>query len=63
VTTLQAGAARTMLNTDLDFVEQALLAIEQTGRIAVADLDDFLGLLREDTTARAPLQASAMWMR
>jgi signal transduction histidine kinase len=63
VTTLQAGAARTMLNTDLDFVEQALLAIEQTGRIAVADLDDFLGLLREGTTARAPLLASAMWMR
>ena len=57
VTTLQAGAARTVLNTDLDFVEQALLAIEQTGRIAVADLDDFLGLLREDTAARAPLHS------
>jgi signal transduction histidine kinase len=54
VTTLQAGAARTVLHTDLDFAEQAMLAIEQTGRIAAADLDDFLGLLREDATARAP---------
>jgi signal transduction histidine kinase len=54
VTTLQAGAARTVLRTDVGFVEQALLAIEQTGRTAAAELDDFLGLLREDATARAP---------
>ena len=54
VTTLQAGAARTVLHHDPAFVEQALLAIEQTGRTAAADLDDFLGLLREDASARVP---------
>ena len=54
VTTLQAGAARTVLRTDPGFVEEALLAIEQTGRTAAAELDTFLGLLREDVTARAP---------
>ena len=54
VTTLQASAARTVLRTDPDFAERALLAIEQTGRVAGADLDDFLGLLREDATSRSP---------
>ncbi|MBV1778366.1 hypothetical protein KRR55_04460 [Paeniglutamicibacter sp. ABSL32-1] len=53
VTTLQAGAARTVLHTDPGFVERALLAIEETGRSAAADLDGFLGLLREDDDARA----------
>ena len=54
VTTLQAGAARSVLHTDPGFVEKALAAIEETGRSAAADLDGFLGLLREDATARAP---------
>lgn len=54
VTTLQASAARTVLHTDPEFAEQALLAIEQTGRVAAADLDDFLGLLREERAVRAP---------
>jgi len=54
VTTLQASAARTVLRNDPDFAEQALLAIEQTGRVAAADLDGFLGLLREDRSSRAP---------
>src|SRR5690625_1993408 len=54
VTTLQASAARTVLRSDPDFAERALLAIEQTGRVAAADLDDFLGLLREDASSRSP---------
>jgi signal transduction histidine kinase len=54
VTTLQASAARTVLHTDPAFAERALLAIEQTGRVAAADLDDFLGLLREERAVRTP---------
>lgn len=54
VTTLQASAARTVLRSDPDFAEQALRAIEETGRAAAADLDGFLGLLREDAASRAP---------
>lgn len=54
VTTLQATAARQLVRTDPDFAEEALRAIEQTGRLAVADLDDFLGLLREDESSRSP---------
>jgi signal transduction histidine kinase len=54
VTTLQASAARTVLHTDPDFAERALDAIADTGRRAGAELDDFLGLLRERPQARAP---------
>ncbi|NYI78872.1 sensor histidine kinase [Nocardioides panzhihuensis] len=54
VTTLQATAARRLVRSDPDFAEEALSAIEQTGRLAVADLDDFLGLLREETSPRSP---------
>ncbi|MFH8349382.1 sensor histidine kinase [Streptomyces sp. NPDC018045] len=56
--TLQAGAARRVLDTDPEFARRALLAIEETTRDAVAELDTVLGLLREDgdgrTTAPAP---------
>ncbi|MDF9816533.1 histidine kinase [Streptomyces sp. SPB162] len=46
--TLQAGAARRVLDRDPEFARQALAAIEETTRRAVAELDDVLGLLRED---------------
>lgn len=46
--TLQAGAARKVLDRDPEFARQALAAIEETTRRAVAELDDVLGLLRED---------------
>lgn len=51
VTTLQAAAARRLLDTDPDFVRRALTAVEETGRVAMEDLDHVLGLLRnrEDT--------------
>ncbi|MFE1177516.1 sensor histidine kinase [Streptomyces sp. NPDC058773] len=56
--TLQASAARRVLDTDPEFVRQALAAIEDTTRDAVAELDTVLGLLREedggDPTAPAP---------
>ena len=54
VTTLQAMAARKVLDRDPRFAAEALAAIEQTGRAAAADLDDFLGLLRDEASARAP---------
>ncbi|MEU6483729.1 histidine kinase [Streptomyces sp. NPDC046887] len=49
--TLQAGAARRMLDErhrDLDFVTRALTAIEETTRRTVGELDAVLGLLRQD---------------
>jgi signal transduction histidine kinase len=54
VTTLQASAARRVLRSDPEFVETALEAIEQTGRVAAAELDNVLGLLREESQSRAP---------
>ncbi|MDG4821470.1 histidine kinase [Asanoa sp. WMMD1127] len=45
VTTLQAAAAQ-RASHDPEFVRQALVAIEETGRAAMEDLDHVLGLLR-----------------
>jgi len=47
VTTLQAGAAARVLDSDPAFVAKALEAIAEAGRTALADLDHVLGLLRE----------------
>lgn len=55
--TLQAGAARRVLDADPEFARQALLAIEETTRGAVAELDTVLGLLREDGDGRADAPA------
>jgi signal transduction histidine kinase len=55
VTTLQAAAAREVLDADPDFARRALSAIEETGRAAMAELDHMLGLLRDAPAgARAP---------
>src|SRR5690606_27723494 len=48
VTTLQAAAARRVLDSDPEFVRRALTAVEDTGRAAMADLDHVLGVLRAD---------------
>ncbi|WP_426363264.1 sensor histidine kinase [Streptomyces sp. E-08] len=51
--TLQAGAARRVLDggaADLEFVREALTAIEETTRRTVGELDWVLGLLRNDGT-------------
>ncbi|WP_345944910.1 sensor histidine kinase [Streptomyces albus subsp. chlorinus] len=50
--TLQAGAARRVLQADPGFVREALAAIEETSRGAVAELDAVLGILREGGTAK-----------
>jgi signal transduction histidine kinase len=47
VTTLQAGAAARVLDSDPAFVAKALDAIADAGRTALADLDHVLGLLRD----------------
>ncbi|MEU8551893.1 histidine kinase [Streptomyces roseoverticillatus] len=52
--TLQASAARKVLDADPEFARQALAAIEETTREAVGELDTVLGLLREDGAASAP---------
>ncbi|GAA2955884.1 sensor histidine kinase [Streptomyces argenteolus] len=44
--TLQAGAARRVLDSDPAFVREALAAIEETTRRTVGELDAVLGLLR-----------------
>ncbi|MEU9824203.1 sensor histidine kinase [Micromonospora chersina] len=54
VATLQAGAARELLDTDPEFTRRALRAIEETSRRAMDDLDHVLGLLRETEDGRAP---------
>ncbi|GLW13352.1 histidine kinase [Streptomyces sp. NBRC 13847] len=60
--TLQAGAARRVLDSDPEFARRALTAIEETSRTAVAELDAVLGLLREedgdDPAAPAPTLSS-----
>ncbi|MCG6492949.1 sensor histidine kinase [Kitasatospora sp. A2-31] len=45
---IQASAAARVLRTDPDFAEEALRAIGETARAAVAELDAVLGLLREE---------------
>ncbi|HVK24068.1 MAG TPA: histidine kinase [Actinokineospora sp.] len=54
VVTVQAGAARRVLDSDRDFAERALGAIEEAARSALTDLDHVLGLLREDSALTAP---------
>ncbi|MEU9983982.1 histidine kinase [Streptomyces sp. NPDC050856] len=44
--TLQAGAARRVLDSDVEFVREALAAIEEATRRSVGELDSVLGLLR-----------------
>ncbi|MGW4894618.1 sensor histidine kinase [Kitasatospora sp. NPDC004240] len=48
---IQASAAARVLATDPAFAAEALHAIEETARAAVAELDTVLGLLREEDPA------------
>ncbi|MFI0264527.1 sensor histidine kinase [Streptomyces sp. NPDC017056] len=58
--TLQASAARRVLDADPEFARQALAAIEETTRDAVAELDAVLGLLREDGDPRGTAPAPSL---
>jgi signal transduction histidine kinase len=60
--TVQASAARRVIEHDPRFAEQALATIETSSRRAVADLDHMLGLLRDEgqqSAARAPVPTLA----
>ncbi|MFF1768875.1 sensor histidine kinase [Streptomyces sp. NPDC058249] len=52
--TLQASAASRVLDTDPDFVREALAAIEDTTRRTVGELDAVLGVLREGDEEKEP---------
>ncbi len=54
VVAVQAGAAERVLDTDPGFARQALTAIQESARSALADLDYVLGLLRDETPLTAP---------
>jgi signal transduction histidine kinase len=55
VATLQAGAARKLLDSDPAFARDALASVEDASRAALDDLDHVLGLLRDgDAAATAP---------
>ncbi|MGQ4417271.1 sensor histidine kinase [Streptomyces sp. SAS_269] len=59
--TLQAGATRRVLDSDPEFVREALAAIEETTRRTVGELDAVLGVLRDGDapgTAPAPTLAA-----
>jgi signal transduction histidine kinase len=48
VMTVQAGAARLLLDEDLPRARQSLVAVEETGRQALAEMRRLLGILRGD---------------
>ncbi|MFB7655617.1 MULTISPECIES: sensor histidine kinase [unclassified Streptomyces] len=57
--TLQASAARRLLDSDPEFVREALAAIEDTTRRTVGELDAVLGVLRDgDAPGTAPTLAA-----
>ena len=63
VMTVQAGAARLLLGEDPQRAREPLLAVEETGRQALADMRRLLGLLRADedsATAVAEPRATAL---
>ncbi|MGW3416974.1 sensor histidine kinase [Streptomyces phaeochromogenes] len=57
--TLQASAARRVLDSDPEFVREALAAIEDTTRRTVGELDAVLGVLRDADSPGFPSTASA----
>ncbi|MDX3104050.1 sensor histidine kinase [Nonomuraea angiospora] len=51
VMTVQAAAARRVLASDPDLAREALSAIEHTGRMAMAEMRNIVGVLRTDARA------------
>ena len=48
IVTIQAGAARKLLNSNPEFARESLAAVEEAAGQALADLDGALGALRDD---------------
>jgi signal transduction histidine kinase len=59
VMTVQAGAARLLLDGEPERAREPLLSVEQTGRQALADMRRLLGLLRADEDEAALAQEPA----
>jgi signal transduction histidine kinase len=59
VMTVQAGAARLLLDGEPERAREPLLSVEETGRQALADMRRLLGLLRADEDEAAPAQKPA----
>lgn len=51
IVTVQAGAARRLLDQDPGFAREALVAVEEAARQALEDLDGALGVLRDEGAA------------
>jgi signal transduction histidine kinase len=56
VMTVQAGAARLLLDDEPDQAEHALLRVEETGRDTLAEMRRLLGVLRRDMVAQDGLE-------
>ena len=52
--TVQAGAARLLLEADPERAREPLLSVEETGRQALAEMRRLLGLLRADEDEAKP---------
>lgn len=59
VTTLQASAARLLVTSSPERAAEAMRAVEEAGRNAMAELDYVLGVLREDDRPAKPVPALA----
>ena len=57
VMTIQAGAARMLLDEGPDRAEEPLLRVEETGRETLCEMRRLLGVLRKDMTPQARLEA------
>ena len=61
VVTVQASAARKLIERDPGFAAEALATIETASRRAASELDEMLGLLRDETRRGAPRRPRPAW--